>query len=324
MAENWAGMRERGSLWGVQFFAVAYRLLGRRACIWFLAPVITFFYLTGAQQRRASHDYLMRVWRAGHLKAKPGLLAGLRHYMTFGESMIDKLAAWIGDIRAEDVDGVNDGPFHAAKQDPRGGFVITAHLGNPEVIRAVATVAGRFQVNVLMHTAHAEQFNRVIQRVSPKSTVRIIQVTEIDMAAAMRLSEAVDRGEWVIMTGDRLPVHGDPGRSLPAPLLGAPARFPEGPWLLGSVLKCPTYFLACTRAPRKRGGRFGVRFHLIDDPLKLPRKDRERALDAYVRRFAASLEAEIAADPFQWFNFYDFWGAADAQAGSIRAKAERG
>lgn len=308
MAENWAGMRERGSYWGVQFFAVVYRLLGRRVCTWFLAPVITFFYLTGATQRRASHDYLMRAWRAGYLKRRPGHRAGLRHYMTFGESLIDKLAAWIGDIRATDVDGVNEGLFHAAKQNPRGGFVLTAHLGNPEVIRAVATVSRRFRVNVLMHTAHAEQFNRVISRVSPDSGVRIVQVTAIDMGVAMMLSEAVARGEWIIMTGDRLPPHGDPGRSVEVDLLGAPAAFPEGPYLLGSVLKCPAYLLFCTR----RNGRFGVRFSVLDDPIALPRRDRAGAVGAYARRFAAALEAEIAADPFQWFNFYDFWSAAPA------------
>ena len=309
-------MRERGSYWGVQFFAVAYRLLGRRACLFFLAPAITFFYFTGARQRRASHDYLMRAWRAGYLPKKPGLWEGLKHYMAFGESMIDKLAAWIGDIRADNVDGVNDGPFHAAKQDPRGAFVITAHIGNPEVIRAVATVARRFTVNVLMHTAHAEQFNRLIERVSPDSSVRMIQVTAIDMPTAMRLSEAVGRGEWVIMTGDRLPVHGDAVRSVSADLLGAPAQFPEGPYFLASVLKCPTFLLFCTR----RKNRFGVRFTLLDDPVQVPRKDRERALGAYARRFAAALEAEIAAAPFQWFNFYDFWGTA---AGAPAKKDEQ-
>lgn len=299
-------MRERGSYWGVQFFAVAYRLLGRKACLFFLAPAITFFYFTGARQRRASQDYLERAWRAGYLPKKPGLWEGLKHYMAFGESMIDKLAAWIGDIRADNVDGVNDGPFHNAKQDPRGAFVITAHIGNPEVIRAVATVSRRFTVNVLMHTAHAEQFNRLIERVSPDSSVRMIQVTAIDMPTAMRLSEAVGRGEWVIMTGDRLPVHGDAVRSVSADLLGAPAQFPEGPYFLASVLKCPTFLLFCTR----RKNRFGVRFSLLDDPVQVPRKDRERALGAYARRFAAALEAEIAAAPFQWFNFYDFWGTA--------------
>ncbi|MDZ4778291.1 MAG: lipid A biosynthesis acyltransferase [Alphaproteobacteria bacterium] len=306
MAENWSSMQERGSYWGVQFFAVAYRLLGRGVCLFFLAPAITFFYFAGARQRRASQDYLERVWRAGYLPKKPGLWEGLKHYMAFGESMIDKLAAWIGDIRPQDVDGVHDGLFHEAKLNPRGGFVITAHIGNPEVIRAVATVSRRFVVNVIMHTAHAEQFNRLIERISPDSTVRLIQVTTIDMPTAMRLSEAVGRGEWVILTGDRLPAHGDAGRSVSADLLGAPALFPEGPYFLGAVLKCPTYLLFCTR----RKDRFGVRISLLDDPLQVPRKDRERALGAYARRFAAALEAEIAATPFQWFNFYDLWGTA--------------
>jgi predicted LPLAT superfamily acyltransferase len=316
MAENWAGMRERGSYWGVQLFAVVYRLLGRGACVALLAPAITFFYVTGTAQRRASQAYLERVWKAGHLRRKPGLLEGLRHYMAFGEAMIDKLAAWIGDVAPEDLDGVHDGLFRAAELDPRGGFVITAHFGNPEVIRAVAGVSGRFRVNVLMHTTVAERFSRLMERISPDSAVRVFPVTGIDMAMAAQLSEAVGRGEWVIMTGDRLPAHGG-GQSATVTLLGAQARVPEGPYHLGAVLKCPAYLMFCTR----RNGRYHVRMTLLDDPLTVPRRDRTTAVGAYARRFAATLEAEIAADPFQWFNFYDFWSAGSAAGASREAPA---
>ena len=176
-AADWAALAERGAYWGIRFLGAVYRRLGRRACLVAMAPVILYFYLTGREQRRASQDYLRRLWRAGHLPREPGHRLALRHHLAFGEAVLDKLAAWLGDMRAVDIDGIEDGLFAAAKRDPRGAFVISAHLGNPEIIRAVATLAHRHRINVLVHTIHAQSFNRLIERFSPLSPVRMIQVT---------------------------------------------------------------------------------------------------------------------------------------------------
>jgi predicted LPLAT superfamily acyltransferase len=245
------------------------------------------------------------MWRAGHLPKRPGAGDVFRHLLTFAYASLDKLSAWTGGIRVADVDGVNDGLFDAAKKTGRGAMVISAHVGNIEAIRAIATINQRFRINVLVHTLHAESFNRVIEKYSPESPVRLAQVTQIDVGVAMRLSEAVNRGEWLVIMGDRVAVKDGEEKAVPVDFLGSPVHQPMGPYVLAAALQCPVYTLFCVR----KGKRFRVRFELLADPVQLPRKDRETAIQAYASTFAQRLEAIVAEAPFQWFNFYDYWGA---------------
>jgi predicted LPLAT superfamily acyltransferase len=186
----------------------------------------------------------------------------------------------------------------------KGAFVITAHLGNPEVIRAVAVLNGHVPINVLMHIEHAQFFNRLIREFSPNAPVRAIPVTKVGADTAIALSEAVARGEWVVMVGDRVPVV-DGGRVVDTPFLGDLAPLPQGPYILGALLKVPTYLMFCVRG---RGG-YDVHFSKFADRIELPRGDRMGAITRYAALFAKALEARVAEAPFQWFNFYSFWSA---------------
>ncbi|MBI1359088.1 MAG: lipid A biosynthesis acyltransferase [Alphaproteobacteria bacterium] len=303
MSDGWAEVRERGAYWGIFFVASVYRLLGRTMSRAVLVPVATYFYLTGGAQRRASSDYLNRAWQAGLLSRPPGLLSGFRHFVTFSWAALDKLAAWTGGIRRSDIEGVGGDRFETARNSGRGALVLTAHLGNPEVVRAIASISGRFRINVLVHTIHAEMFNRVIQRFAPDSPVRLVQVTEIDLATAMGLAEAVERGEWIVMTGDRVAVKERKASSVMVDFLGAPAPFAVGPYILASALRCPVYTLFCL----KHRKRYAVEFEAFADPVELPRGRRGEAIRTYAQTFARRLERAVARAPFQWFNFYDYW-----------------
>jgi predicted LPLAT superfamily acyltransferase len=62
----------------------------------------------------------------------------------------------------------------------------------------------------------------------------------------LQLHERLERGEWLAIAGDRVPLHG--GRSVTVDFLGHPA-FPQGPWLLAGLLKCPVNLLMCLKQP---------------------------------------------------------------------------
>ncbi|MEP7211376.1 MAG: lipid A biosynthesis acyltransferase [Alphaproteobacteria bacterium] len=319
MSERWAEVGERGTYWGVFLVASINRLLGRTAGRVVLAPVAAYFYLTGGAQRRASRDYLTRAWRAGLLPRRPGLIDGFRHFLTFSWAALDKLVAWSGGIKRDDVDGVGGSKdasdlLAEARRSGRGALILTAHLGNPEIVRAIASTAGKFRINVLVHTAHAEMFNRIVQRFAPDSPVRLMQVTDVDLGMAMRLSAAVERGEWIVMTGDRVAVKERQSSSVQVDFLGAQAPFAAGPYILASALRCPTYTLFCL----KRGKRYTVEFELFADPVELPRGRRQEAIQRYAQMFALRLERALARAPFQWFNFYDYWPSRSADTSTPR------
>jgi predicted LPLAT superfamily acyltransferase len=299
---RWPVMHERGAYWGLRILAGIYRFLGRTACVAIMAPVILYFFVTGYEQREASRDYLLRLWRHGLLTRRPGLWMSFRHFMTFGTSALDKLAAWTGDINLSQVRGVTSGLLRDVEESRRGVFVITAHIGNPEAIRAIAVLGNGVRVNVLMHTEHAQLFNRLIKHFSPDAPVRAFAVTKVGIDTAMILSQAIANGEWVVMVGDRVPVS-ERGRVVEVPFLGALAPFPQGPYILASLLKAPTYLMFCTRS----ASGFDVHFTKFADNVELPRANRLGAIRSYAALYAKALEARVAQTPLQWFNFYSFW-----------------
>lgn len=302
---RWSSMRERGAFWGMRTLALIYRVLGRHVCLIAMFPVVVYFFATGGVQRRASRDFLDHAWRAGLLPRRPTLWMSFRHFLSFGLSILDKLAAWTTSVPRLWPDPSLQllGDVEASG---RGIVVITAHLGNPEVIRAVAALNGRVPVNVLMHTEHAKLFNRLMKELSPSSPVRAFPVTKIGIDTAIILSEAIAKGEWVVIAGDRVPVTEEGGRVVEIPFLGEPAQFPQGPFILAALLKAPAYLLFCVR----EADGFRVHFSKFAEAIELPRGDRIGAIGRFASQFAKSLETRIAATPLQWFNFYPFWASS--------------
>ena len=307
-SSHWAAIGERGSYAGLWLLGVVYKLFGRHVCLAVVSPVVLFFFLTGTEQRRGSLNYLAHAHAAGLIEAKPGWLLSFRHFLAFASSAIDKLAAWTGNIPASAVEGVDEGEFDKTKRSGKGAVVLTAHFGNPEILRAIATLGARWRVNVLVHTAHAVRFNRLIAEYSNSSAVHVIQVTSVGPDTAILLQQAVANGEWVVMAGDRVPVTGNERISW-VPFLGELAPFPQGPHILAGLLKCPVHLLFCLR----QGSGHRVCFERFADRIELPRKDRDKALTASVARYAARLESHLRIAPLQWFNFFDFWRPAGLQ-----------
>jgi predicted LPLAT superfamily acyltransferase len=305
---GWASMRERGAYWGLSLLGTVYWIFGRWVCLTAMSPVILYFFLTGRTQRTASHEYLMHMWQCGYLPKRPTALTSLRHFLSFGASSLDKLAAWSGRIPQVELDGTAAALLAEAETGMRGAFIVTAHIGNPEVIRAIATLSRQVRVTVLMHTEHAELFNRLIQKFSPHSSTRVMQVTKIGPAEAIVFSEAIKRGGWLVIAGDRVPVSAD-GRTIDVPFLGDLAPFPQGPYILGAILKAPAFLMFCVR----EAGRYRVYFSRFADPIELPRTNRLDAIRRYASAYAKVLEERVARAPLQWFNFYPFWAARHDQ-----------
>ncbi|MEO1018126.1 MAG: glycosyltransferase [Pseudomonadota bacterium] len=304
-SSHWARQAERGAQWGLPLLARIYRLFGRRVCLMLIAPAVLYFYATGKTQRAASKLYLGRVHKLAGRPGQPGRLASLWHFFSFAKAMLDMFAAWSGNIPVAAIQGVERGSFADAKAAGQGLLIVTAHLGNPEVIRAVATRNKRWRVNVLVHTLNAERFNRLIAQFAPEAPVRLIQVTDLGLDSVFLLQEAIDRGEWVVSVADRIPV-GPSTRVSRLPFLGEPAPFPQGPFILASLLKCPIYTMFCLC----EGHGYRVVFDKLMDRLELPRATREARLREAMQEFVTRLEDELRQEPLQWYNFYDFWNPA--------------
>ena len=61
-----------------------------------------------------------------------------------------------------------------------------------------------------------------------------------------------------------------------------------------------------------RGGhRYDLAFESFSDSIAVPRQQRAQAVLALIQRYAGRLEHYARLAPYNWFNFYDFWGNED-------------
>ncbi len=307
---HWATVEENSLSWGIKALVWVYRIFGRGAFRLFLRPVVSYYFFTGRSARAASREYLTRLQcYFPDLQLGDGRWASYRHFLSFGETLLDKIVVWMGMIDRSRVDFPNRSILLELIAQKRGAMLLSGHIGNLEICQAVANLGGHIKLNILTHTKHAEKFNRLLGDKQENATIQLIQVTELNPAIAIQLQEKIDRGEFLVMVGDRIPIEGN--RTVRAEFLGQAAEFPQGPYLLASLLRCPVYTLFCYPV----NGRFQMDLQPFADAIRIPRGEPQRQLmlEALARSFAERLEFHCHAVPLQWFNFYAFWGPNKAQ-----------
>lgn len=307
---HWSEIGERGAYIGLAFTLFVYRRLGRWAVAPILYLVVAYFFVTGAGARRAAGRYLVRAREAGARNAPSRF--GL--FMSFGRAILDKIAAWSGRLTAAAVDYTNYPLFQTLIDSRQGAVLIASHLGNIDVCRALVRERYPVRINVLVHTRHAENFNRLMREVSPATALNLIEVTNFSVEAAMMLQARVQAGEFVVIAGDRVPV-GDSARVGKAWFLGAEAYFPQGAFILAGLLDCPTRLIFGLR----EGKRYRIVFEDFPHLQGLSRRNRDTKLAAAIAAYAERLAFYCCCYPDQWYNFYDFWAAPRAVAQSSMA-----
>lgn len=300
-ATHWAARRERGSFLGLKFTAWLVRLLGRRPVAPVIYLIVSYFFLTGRRVRGHVADYQRRLatW-SGRADLFPRG-AVFAQYMAFGDCLLDRFDVWRGALRLhsvsmDDPDGVRD----ALLGGGRGQILVCTHLGNLDVCRAMAEIGEGVALNVLMHLPRAAHFNRLLGE-SGDTRLRLMHVGDLDTSAMLDLAERLDRGEWLAIAGDRVAEHG--ARSTYVSFLGAPAPFPQGPWLMAAMLRARTNLVCCL----KRDGRYRIHLRRFDDAAGWDRRRRDEHVSAAAARYADWLAERCLEAPLQWFNFHPYW-----------------
>ncbi len=300
--QHWAHLNEVSFVAGMRILFSIYRLLGPWPFRLILAPVLLWYVLTQKNARAASRTYLQRLNRQYDLQLSCTLFGILKHFASFAETILDKMLLWGGLYPLDQVQFIGRDTIHQQISEKKGGLLICSHMGNVEICRVLSRQFPEVKLTILVHTKHAEQFNRMMEKINPHSQMNLLQVTDMNPAMAMLLNEKIERGEFIVIAGDRIPVSPNP-RTTTASFLGESAPFAVGPYVLASVLRCPVYFmfsLLIKDVPQ-------VHFEKICDEVILPRKGREQVFQQLAAQYAARMEYFCQQAPYQWFNFFDFW-----------------
>ena len=315
-ATHWMNVKERRGFSGMKLLWKLYRWGGRPLFAVIGWPVTGVFYLTGTAAKKASEKFLTRVNEERTRRGLPTeTLSGLTHFRAFTMSMLDRLAAWVGDLTLwKDVDFADEESRKLLCEPPadgRGKLVLVSHLGVAEATRALAQHDRAVPVWALVYDEHAPRFKAMLEDVAPDASRHIIAVNHLGVDTAARLEEAIARGEWVAIAADRTPNDQSSrgSRTATASFLGHDAPFPVGPFVLANLLKCDVVTLFAVRV----GDKLLISCRPFASEIQLPRKTRDEALAQYASQWAKTLEDQAVAHPYQWFNFYDFWHEDEKQ-----------
>jgi predicted LPLAT superfamily acyltransferase/glycosyltransferase involved in cell wall biosynthesis len=305
---HWSRTQERGTVLGIKLLLAVYTLLGRGVFNLILRGVMRYYHLTGKRARNASEQYLfqLKAYAEQQNIELPTELTSYNHLLSFGHTMLDKLAAWKGDFSADNLTIHGQDQFESMVENQQGVLILGSHLGNIELCRALGRRHSNIKINALVFTEHAERFNSVMKAVNPQSDLNLIQVTSMGPDTAILLQQKLEQGEWIVIVGDRTSTSKE-SRSVWAEFLGKEAPFPQGPFMLASVLKAPVFLLFGLRDDSQSKPHFNVYFEHFSDKIELPRKTREQSLQQVVQKYADRLEHYTLKAPLQWYNFFNFW-----------------
>jgi predicted LPLAT superfamily acyltransferase len=303
--QHWAAQRERGNFTLMKLTALALRWFGRRPMTPVLYAIVLYFFIFGRRARRNVRQYqdYLAQW-SGRAELRPTLRSVFGQFMAFGDSLLDRLEVWRGTlpldrVQLHDPAGVR-GRLLKSLHGGRGEILVVTHLGNLDVCRALAELGEEVPLNVLVHTAHVAHFNR-LQSAAGDRQLRLMQVSEMDTSLMLELSRRLDRGEWLAIAGDRVPLQD--GRRVVVDFLGHPAPFPQGPWLLAGLLHCPVNLMCCL----KIDGHYQIHLETFIDAPTWERSQREALIEGWVQRYAERLARKCLLAPRQWFNFHPYW-----------------
>src|SRR5436305_149881 len=133
----WAVTRERSSLWVLKLMRWFALAAGRRASRVVLHPITLYFMLTGARARRESARYLARAlgrparWRDSY-----------RHFHTFAATILDRAYLLQGRYDAFELQPNGIELMDEALAHGEGVFMVGAHMGSFEALRALGLQRG--------------------------------------------------------------------------------------------------------------------------------------------------------------------------------------
>lgn len=300
---SWREHGERGSAIGATLMRRLTDRLPRRLAHGLIPPVALYFLATAPRARRASGLFLARA-----LGRKPGLADLYRHFTTFSAVLVDRMYLLRDAGRGFEVrlDGRESEELSERYRNNRDGFfVMSAHMGNFEIARVLARGLEVPPVHMVMFEENARKLAAALQALDPERAAAIIALGRPD--SMLKVNEALDAGGIIGMLPDRLLADDvDPAGVRALPFLGAPARFPIGPFRMAALMRRPVLLQL---GLYEGGNRYRLVIEEVADFRAVDRASRAAAVEQALATYVARLEFHARQGPYNWFNFFDYWEA---------------
>ena len=297
----WWKKQERGGAFFLRLSLFLSQILPEFALKLIVKIVVWFYYIFSKNERENIAAFRQNLSEfAGSQMLKDTSV--FSHFEAFGGAICDKFRVWKGKIKDDELEIID---LERIKSEligaQKGQILLTAHLGNVEICKALAARVKGFRMVILTYDENSRKFNEVLREISKNDgSVRMMAVNKLDVAAMLELKNIVESGEHIGIMGDRTPLGGD--KAARVKFLGKEAGFNYGPYLIAGILGVKISSLWC----QKIDGKFRIELVPLVSAVKLGR-DRAAAARQYLQIYVRELENRCKQTPAQWFNFFDFW-----------------
>lgn len=315
--QHWTEIKERASgFLRLRFMLLVYRVCGRKILQIWLYPIVFFVVVFNKKLRDASRQYFQQIYltKGKDNFKKPNTLTIFKHVFCFADSLADKVESWSGNIPIDKL------KFHTPEvyaklvknlDANQGVLLIGSHLGNMELFRAIGNLQAdkiakkEVKINAIVQSNYTAKFNKLLNFINKNSEVNLISATDIDVEQTIILSDKLQNGEILVISGDRT-AQNNQNYNIPIKFLGEEAEFPIGPITLANIMKVPTYIFFCLKS-QEDSQFYDVYFYEVDLKLNSSRKEQKENTPFLIQSYAQRLEKLCLQYPYQWFNFFKFW-----------------
>ncbi len=173
-----------------------------------------------------------------------------------------------------------------------------AHFGSFEAVRYTANNRPDLKISILMYEKNSEKLAKIFHKISPDLANVIIPLGSIQ--TMLTVKERLSAGHMVGILADRS-VKNELG--IKRRFLGSEATFPLAPFRLPNLFAAPICFIA---GIYEGGNRYRIFFRDLNP------ENVAISPEAILTLYANTLEELCMANPYNWFNFYDFWECNEA------------
>ena len=289
MAAEWDG-KSRGSVLGFKVFVFFIKNFGVNAAYALMHLPVPYFCLFSGKNVQGLRFYFRK--RLGYSWFKSAISI-YKTYFVFGQTLIDKIAI-SANLRDEYTFSYNgEHQIKNALAEQNGGLLISAHMGNFELAQYFfKNRIDETKVSIVITDQDHQAIKDYLNKYLNKDETQFIIVKD-DFSHIFEINAALAKNRLVCISGDR---YLEGVKCIEGELLNKKAKFPVGPFHLGSKLQVPVLFVYVFRES-------GKQYQLYAERIKVTSKKPEDLLNSYTK----SLEQMISKYPLQWFNFYNFW-----------------
>jgi predicted LPLAT superfamily acyltransferase len=293
-AAEWVRHRERGSLWLLRIMAFLSLHLGRSFSRIILYCIAAYFFLFGPSARRHSRLFLRLA-----LGRPPTARDRFLQILSFATTIHDRVYLMNEQFEKFNISLEGEPLVLAEASAGRGALLLGAHMGSFAVMHSLSRRQSRLRVSMAMYEENARKISGILAAINPNAVPDIVALGHID--AMLAISERLGQGGCVGVLADRT-LGNEPTQAVT--FLGERAYLPSGPMRAAAILRCPVFFMAGLYRGKNN---YHVVFERIADFSATTVGSRQLAVRAAIERYAAILEHYCRSDPYNWFNFFDFW-----------------